>query len=126
MSANDSSLDTNLGHEAHRFDRTRTEHSKDSIRFIHSSSSNDITGYPKDPSFGTSDGISLAHPEPHPTKTGIRETRNSSASDEDIVFNGYFGSGSIGNTGGVSELGILDSSSTSHNSPFERFSEWSG
>ncbi|EFP87546.2 uncharacterized protein PGTG_13917 [Puccinia graminis f. sp. tritici CRL 75-36-700-3] len=110
MSANDSSLDTNLGHEAHRYDRTRTEHSKDSSRLMNSSSSNEITGYPKDPSFGTSDGISLAHPEPHPTKTGSRETRNSSASDEDIVFNGYFGSGSIGNTGGVSELGILDSS----------------
>ncbi|WAQ92000.1 hypothetical protein PtA15_15A393 [Puccinia triticina] len=102
-----SSLDADSGHEVHRYDRTGA--SKDGV--MPSSSSNECPDYPQDPSVFTSDVVPLSNPGgPNPTKTGSQETHNSSATEEDIVFHGYVGSGSIGNTGGVSELGILETS----------------
>ncbi|POW14361.1 hypothetical protein PSHT_07420, partial [Puccinia striiformis] len=101
-------LGTNMGHEAHRLDKSGN--SKDIGDGFLDSSSRVSIEYPKDPSLGTSEGsISVFKPEAAETKISSEEAHNSTG-DENIVFNGYFGSGSIGNTGGVSELGILDNS----------------
>ncbi|KAI7938077.1 hypothetical protein MJO28_014997 [Puccinia striiformis f. sp. tritici] len=108
LSGNGSSLGTNMGHEAHRLDKSGN--SKDIGDGFLDSSSRVSIEYPKDPSLGTSEGsISVFKPEAAETKISSEEAHNSTG-DENIVFNGYFGSGSIGNTGGVSELGILDNS----------------
>lgn len=73
--------------------------------------------YPQDPSCAPSnqDSSSISPNPPPPLEppqttsaNGSHNTRNSSAEDEDILFSGYFGSGSIGNFSGVSEMGILD------------------
>lgn len=98
-SHNESSLDAHLSHDRPRSDNPMNSRRGSALLFPMPPAR---LNSPIQPLDALDPGLDTYHGDSNSSRT------HNSSTDEDIVFNGYFGSGSIGNTGGVSELGILE------------------